>query len=79
MTLVQQQAPDREQTDLNCLLESLHSCGPGLGYLLGGLIAAAASPRDTCVIASIGGLAALVMLAQAVWLGAPRRPSPSPT
>lgn len=78
MTLIQQQAPDREQSDLNCLLESLHGCGPGLGYLLGGLIAAAASTRDTYVIASVGGLAALIMLAHAVALGAPRRPAPSP-
>lgn len=80
MTLVQQHAPDHEQSDLGCLLESLHSCGPGLGYLLGGLIAAAASPRDTYVIAGIGGLAAVAMLAHAVWLGARAlQPVPSPT
>jgi MFS family permease len=79
MTLIQQHAPDREQSDLNCLLESLHSCGPGLGYLLGGVIAPASSPRDSYVIASIGGLAALVMLTRGVALGAPRQPAPSPS
>jgi predicted MFS family arabinose efflux permease len=62
LTLIQQQAADREQSALNTLLESIHSGGPGVGYVLGGVIAATASPRATYVVAAAGGLVALSAL-----------------
>jgi MFS family permease len=74
MTLIQQHGDDNEQADLNCLTESLHTGGPGLGYLMGGLIAAAASPRATYIVAACGGAGALVGVGQAVWTAARRAP-----
>jgi MFS family permease len=67
MTLLQEQANDHEQPVLNCISESLHTGGPGLGYVMGGLIAAAASPRTTYMVAACGGTGALIALAQAFW------------
>lgn len=76
LTLVQQQVADREQSALNCLLESLHTGGPGAGYVLGAVIAATASPRTTYLVAAAGGLVALSALIRI----APRvtRPSAAP-
>jgi ENTS family enterobactin (siderophore) exporter len=74
MTLIQQHGDDHEQADLNCLTESLHTGGPGFGYLMGGLIAAAASPRATYIVAACGGAGALVAVGQAVWTAGRRAP-----
>lgn len=48
-------------------LESVASATPGIGYLLGGLIASAWSPRATFLVAGVGVIA--IVLASAVLLG----------
>jgi MFS family permease len=45
------------------LLESLGAAMPGLGFLLGGAITAAASPRTAYLVAGVGVLAVLVVVA----------------
>jgi MFS family permease len=56
-TYVQERTPDALQIPVNGALESLHSATPGLGFLLGGLIAETASPRVVYVAAGLGALA----------------------
>jgi hypothetical protein len=58
-TLVQERTPDRLQIPVNATLESLHTAAPGLGFLLGGLLAAAASPRAAYFVAGLGALAVM--------------------
>jgi MFS family permease len=48
-------------------LESVASATPGIGYLLGGVIASAWDPRATFLVAGIGVIA--IVLASAVLLG----------
>jgi MFS family permease len=45
------------------LLESVGAAMPGLGFLLGGAITAAASPRTAYLVAGVGVLAVLVVVA----------------
>jgi NAD/NADP transhydrogenase alpha subunit len=66
MTAVQSQVPDRLQPEINAFQETVRTMGPGLGFLLGGAIAAAASPRATYFVAGLGALA-VALAATAVW------------
>jgi hypothetical protein len=70
-TLLQERTPDGLQTHLNGLLEALHAVAPGLGFLLGGAIAAAASPRATYFVAGLGALAVVAGAAAALRPAAP--------
>ena len=45
------------------VLESIGAAMPGVGYLLGGLIATAASPRATFLVAGIGVFAIVAVAA----------------
>jgi MFS family permease len=64
-TLVQERTPDRLQISVNGALESLHTAAPGLGFLLGGVLAAATTPRAAYVAAGLGTLAVLIVAAVA--------------
>ena len=63
-TFIQERTPDALQARVNGLLEALHTAAPGAGFLLGGIVAAAASPRAAYWVAGLGALAvALVAVA----------------
>lgn len=78
VTAVQERTPEVLQARAMALVESLGAAVPGLGFALGGAIAAAASARAAYVIAGIGILA-VVSLAAVVARGLPRaQPQPEP-
>ncbi|MGH2969679.1 MAG: MFS transporter [Solirubrobacteraceae bacterium] len=60
MTALQERTPREYQARISGLLESLGAGMPGVGYLLGGAIVAAASPRTAYAVAG-GGLLVLVV------------------
>ncbi len=60
VTAVQEATPAEHQGQAATRLEAIATVGPGIGYLLGGLLADAASPRLTLVIP---GVLALTILA----------------
>lgn len=71
MTAVQQLTSDQFQARIISLLESLAKASPGLGFLIGGAVAAIFNPRVSFVVAGAGVLAVLgvayVSLARAGW------------
>jgi hypothetical protein len=73
-TLVQERTPLGLQTQINGLVESLHTAAPGAGYVLGGAIAALASPRATFWVAGIGALLVLLAAMAAAGRSAGQRP-----
>jgi MFS family permease len=56
MTALQEKTPPAYQARITGLMESLGAAMPGVGYLLGGVIAAVASPRTAFAVAGIGVL-----------------------
>jgi MFS family permease len=81
MTAVQQLTRSDLQARIISLVESLAKASPGLGFLIGGGIAAILTPRASFVIAGAGVLAVLavaaVSLARAGWRGRPPSDQPS--
>ena len=75
MTAVQQLTPADYQARVISLLESLAAAMPGLGFVIGGAVAATFSPRASYAVAGAGVLAvlavALVALSRAGWRGEP--------
>jgi predicted MFS family arabinose efflux permease len=71
VTAVQERTPAALQARAMALVESLGAAVPGLGFVLGGVIAAAASARVTYAVAGIGVLAC-VGLVCVVARGLPR-------
>ena len=51
------------QARVMAVLESIGAAMPGVGFALGGLIAAIATPRTTFLVAGLGVLAIVVLLA----------------
>jgi MFS family permease len=66
VTEVQELTERAYQARVVALLESAGSAMPGIGFLLGGLIAASATPRTSYAVAGAGVL--LVLLIAVVWL-----------
>jgi hypothetical protein len=55
------------------VFESLTTLSPGIGFLIGGAVAAAVSPRVAFVVASVGTLAVVAgVMAVRPWRGARR-------
>jgi MFS family permease len=85
VTAIQEATPRSYQARVTGLLESLGAGMPGVGYLLGGILAGIGSPRTAYAVAG-GGVLVLVVLAllarsriagaQAELLDHPGRPSP---
>lgn len=71
-TFIQERTPDALQARVNGLLESLRTAAPGAGFLLGGLVASAASPRAAYWVAGLGALAVALAAAAALRTRAPR-------
>jgi len=64
LTALQREVSDQMQLRLNSVLEALHGAVPGIGFLLGGVIASVASPRATYVVAGLGALIVLSTVAR---------------
>jgi MFS family permease len=62
MTALQEQTARDYQARISGLMESLGAAMPGFGFLLGGAIVAAASPRTAYAVAG-GGLVLIVLAA----------------
>ena len=75
MTAVQQLTRADFQARVISLLESLAKAMPGLGFLIGGAVAAIFNPRTSYAVAGVGVLAVLavafVALSRARWRGEP--------
>jgi hypothetical protein len=75
MTAVQQLTHADYQARVISLLEALAAAMPGLGFVIGGAVAATFDPRTSYAVAGAGVLAvlaiALVALSRARWRGEP--------
>jgi hypothetical protein len=60
LTVVQERTADAYQARVGALYETMASIAPGLGFVLGGAVAASMSPRAVYALAGVGALAALV-------------------
>jgi hypothetical protein len=65
-TFIQERTPGHLQARVTGLLEALRTAAPGAGFLLGGLVAAAASPRTAYWVAGVGALAVTLLAAAAL-------------
>jgi hypothetical protein len=74
-TFIQERTPSALQARVNGLLEALHAAVPGAGFVLGGIVAAVASPRAAYFVAGFGALA--VVLVAAAALAERRAPAPA--
>jgi predicted MFS family arabinose efflux permease len=74
MTALQQATPTSYQARMSGLLESLGAAMPGVGFLVGGLIVAFATPRAAFLVAGVGILV-LVVIALLLRPGHERRGS----
>jgi Na+/melibiose symporter-like transporter len=70
-TFIQERTPAVLQARINGVIEALHTASPGFGFLVGGAIAAAASPRAAYWVAGLGALAVTLVAVAAL-----RRPPP---
>ena len=66
VTTLQERTPAKHQTCINALYELVGSVAPGAGFLIGGIVAAAASPRAVYMVAGVGGAA--VTICTIAWL-----------
>jgi MFS family permease len=71
-TFIQERTPDALQARINAVVEALHTGAPGLGFLLGGVVAATASPRAAYWFAAVGALAVTAIAVAALLRPAPR-------
>ena len=78
MTALQNATPPEYQARVSGLLESVGAALPGVGFLLGGIIAGLTSPRTAFVVAG-AGIMALVLIALAARPGWERRDQTSTT
>jgi len=63
ISAVQELTAEGMQVRVMSVLESIGAAMPGLGFVLGGVIAAAASPRTTFLVAGFGVVAIVVVVA----------------
>jgi predicted MFS family arabinose efflux permease len=78
MTALQQVTPPEYQARVSGLLESVGAALPGVGFVIGGVIAGLASPRTAFAVAG-AGIMALVLIALALRPGWERRGQTSTT
>jgi len=77
VTLVQERTPAALQVPIGGVLEAIRVGAPGLGYLLGGMLAAGASPRATYWAAGLGALAVVACCTIALRRRAGSAPAPT--
>ena len=73
-TFIQERTPGALQARINGVIEAIHTAAPGLGFLLGGAVAAVASPRAAYWVAGLGALVVALLATAAL-----RRRSPCAT
>ena len=78
MSAVQELTVARMQARVIGVLESIASAAPGLGYVLGGLIATGFSPRATFLVAGVGVIATAAIAAPLLGTLWPETPEPVP-
>jgi MFS family permease len=80
LTAVQNASPPAMLARIMALLESISTVMPGVGFVLGGVVASVASPRAAYATAGIGVLVIAALAAPTLWrLGAKRElPRPGP-
>ena len=78
MSAVQELTVQRMQARVIGVLESIASATPGLGYVLGGLIATGFSPRATFLVAGVGVVATAAIAAPLLGTRWPETPEPIP-
>jgi MFS family permease len=77
ISAVQELTAETMQARVMSVLESIGAAMPGVGFVLGGVIATVASPRTTFAVAGLGVLAIVVVVApslRADWLGRDKPP-----
>jgi MFS family permease len=81
ISAVQELTVQGMQARVMSVLESIGAAMPGVGYLAGGLIATAASPRTTFLVAGIGVIAIVIVAAPIMgkkWPGEDGETGPGP-
>ncbi|MFN8163432.1 MAG: MFS transporter [Solirubrobacterales bacterium] len=73
ISAVQELTVSGMQARVMSVLESIGAAMPGVGFALGGLIAAVASPRTTFLVAGVGVFAIVVLVAPALGSNWPER------
>jgi MFS family permease len=77
ISAVQELTTESMQARVMSVLESIGAAMPGIGFALGGVIAAVASPRMTFLVAGLGVVAIVVVMAPLLrgkWLESPELP-----
>ncbi len=80
ISAVQELTAPAMQARVMSVLESIGAAMPGVGFLLGGIVATAASPRQTFLVAGCGVVATVLVMAPLLggnWLGHGENPGPS--
>jgi MFS family permease len=79
ISAVQELTADRHQARVLGVLEGLAAAMPGLGFLLGGVIATVFSPRASFLVAGAGVLAVVAIAAPLLRRASPAEPAATPT
>jgi MFS family permease len=80
ISAVQELTAAAMQARVMSVLESIGAAMPGLGFLLGGVVATVASPRETFLVAGLGVIATVAVMAPLLggnWLDRGEKPSPA--
>ncbi|HUR84393.1 MAG TPA: MFS transporter [Solirubrobacteraceae bacterium] len=64
LTAVQRRAPAELQAHVNAIAEAVRAAAPGVGFAIGGLLAATAQPRVTYIVAGLSALAVIAASTQ---------------
>ncbi|HEV7770127.1 MAG TPA: MFS transporter [Solirubrobacterales bacterium] len=73
VSAVQEMTTDEMQARVMSVLESVGAAMPGIGFVLGGIVAASADPRATFLVAGLGVLAIALLSALALGTNWPER------
>jgi hypothetical protein len=80
ISAVQELTAATMQARVMSVMESIGAAMPGLGFVLGGIVATVASPRDTFLLAGCGVIAIVVVMAPLLggnWLERSKNHGPS--
>jgi hypothetical protein len=69
LSAVQERTPSHLQTEVNALIEALENAAPGIGFVLGGVCAAALSLRATYLVAAVAVAGLLVAAVSSLYRG----------
>jgi hypothetical protein len=78
LTAVQRRTPRELQAHVNALTEAVRTAAPGVGFALGGAMAAVGSPRTTYIVAGLAALAVVTASASALSAAMADTAAPAP-